>query len=1606
MRSPKGSILYGLSAFFCLGTRCLAQSSPIKIQLRATWPAPPLLLDILETVSLEQPESYFRLLDVLTSPEHGLPFLASSNEGLYQAALQLAEDHGFFSAAGARGIAERALALHVSSPLIEAFFSHYIDQTALPIPEGFSAEDCESWVDWYGRRVCDVEALKHLAGVEAIGSSSTARSDASAANIVKLLPFDHVNPPEPGKSSTPHRRAILYASLTSTNFRPLHEYLYTLSSDPASHVQYIVRYVPVKSSQSAPLYLTGYGTSLDLKKTEYLAQDDRRTWKQDATGDSQDAVEEEEVDQIEELLLQYPIWEGLNLTAPIEPDETPQLGLQAMQFILNTSKPLSTLQSLSQNFPKYTTSLARRVNISDPMADEYMSNAAKAPPGLNIIWLNGVALQETDVDPFNLLRVLRKERHVVESLSALGIPPHEAIDVLTHPSLSVAQGSSGILDGLFDASDRPEGGDVIIWWNNLETDTRYSKWTPSLSGILRPLYPGQFHQVARNIYNSILVLDLSKKDNLEFIGGPISNIIARGFPYRFGVVPSVETEAGVKAARFFYYLIDTYGRQRTMEVIKKLVTLEDDQPSINFVAARALYDEIVDTHVPEFDTTPLSFDVILSGADDPRKEGTSVQERIKRAGAYSERLGTVETPDLSGHAFVNGKYMPFDGQFIQNMQIETQGHLQHFQEGLFSGRLKDSELTDISVYFYDLPTTPTRRNKYIYPADNDALRIVNLLDTLPQVGLPTYFDFVYPEGENAVSSTLWVIGDMDSTIGVDLLIEALTALRSEATFRLSVIHIPAPLSDTNSESSTRISALIHRLQKEKILSKISPVTLSKAIQALRDTADHSAPHAQQVLSNISPFFGAISTDSHSDESYWEVVEKNILLSNIIDFPEGQNGLLLNGRIVGPIERGGFASADFDALLNYETHKRITPAVEAVKNLTIAADLDRSAYAELATSISSLLAAIHVPDPAAEGILNTPRRVRSRPFLNLDGNLTSFSVGQSENSFYEIVLLLDPLSETGQKWSSILTWLAGIESVFLKVYMNPSQNAEIPIKRFYRYNLPSGIVFNDEGAEEASAISFKNLNPTPIYTLGMDAPISWLVRPIESVHDLDNIHLDALSPVERAAGVQALFQLNYLVIEGHARDLVSRELPSGLQLQLTGKDGGSIADTLVVANLGYFQLKAPRPGVFGLEIREGRSREVYEMESSGNRGFHSPTVNVSGNEIYLTSFEGLTLFPRFTKRPGMEAESALSQTSSTEHKTALSETLGKITSFFKSSTPETADVAIVKPQADINIFTVASGHLYERLASIMILTVMKNTNSTVKFWFIENFLSPSFLQFIPLYAEQYGFEYELVTYKWPSWLRPQKEKQRIIWAYKILFLDVLFPMDLKKVIFVDSDQIIRTDLQELVDLDLHGAPYGFTPMGDDNTDMEGFRFWKTGYWKEFLAGLPYHISALYVVDLVRFRQLAAGDRLRAHYQALSADPNSLSNLDQDLPNNMQREIPIYSLHEDWLWCETWCSMDRFERAKSIDLCFNPLTKESKLTRAKKTPGWLEYDAEIAQFTRSLVEKGQLHGDAVTADTEALARVGNNAAKGAAEEDGVEDKEGKEEGDVQKPEHDEL
>lgn len=66
------------------------------------------------------------------------------------------------------------------------------------------------------------------------------------------------------------------------------------------------------------------------------------------------------------------------------------------------------------------------------------------------------------------------------------------------------------------------------------------------------------------MYNVVLVFDLARPSTLRFITNTLSMLIDRMFPVRFGIVPIVETEEGVKMAKMFYYLVQNYGRQKTM----------------------------------------------------------------------------------------------------------------------------------------------------------------------------------------------------------------------------------------------------------------------------------------------------------------------------------------------------------------------------------------------------------------------------------------------------------------------------------------------------------------------------------------------------------------------------------------------------------------------------------------------------------------------------------------------------------------------------------------------------------------------------------------------------------------------------------------------------------------------------------------------------------------------------------------------------------------------------------------------------------------------------------------------------------------------------------
>jgi UDP-glucose:glycoprotein glucosyltransferase len=859
---------------------------------------------------------------------------------------------------------------------------------------------------------------------------------------------------------------------------------------------------------------------------------------------------------------------------------------------------------------------------------------------------------------------------------------------------------------------------------------------------------------------------------------------------------------------------------------------------------------------------------------------------------------------------VNGIVLPRDENWLQEMPARLFKDVQILQRGIMGNLIEENMwLPD-----YFLSNAAQSRVEWIIPTEA-SVRMVNLaklaytnediLEKLPRVA----------SSDGHVGTVhIFVIGDFDTEKGLELLTAALKFHNIHADAEVVLLHNPR-----SHTSLGRASSTLYKFARE---------------------ADQIETDTIRLLSEIdSPSTPVEGGGAEEVSGYWETARP---LVEDLGFAPGDRGIILNGRVIEPPQPITVTENEFELLLAYEKLKLIDPIFKTLAALDLGSKIsDTFSFATL-VSLVSLATMSDIP----EGLFESGSRLRFNLFSEWNDTYSAITTSKSADATISIVAGVDPAAEQSQRWIPILKVLSKLVGINVKIFLNPrDQIQELPITRFYRHALEAEPSFDDDGTLTRPGASFSGLPEEALLNLGMDVPPSWLVAPKDSVNDLDNIKLGAL----KGSSVEAIYELEHILIEGHSRDTTTNSPPRGVQLLLGSESNSHFADTIIMANLGYFQFKA-QPGFWKISLKPGRSQSIFNLDSVGGFGYN-PMLGDESTEVTLMSFQGKTLFPRLSRTPGHKDEDVLETGPKPGSAMAyvskgLDLASGLLTSVGMGPKSESAE-----KHADINIFSVASGHLYERMLNIMMVSVMRRTEHSVKFWFIEQFLSPSFKSFLPHLAKEYGFSYEMVTYKWPHWLRGQREKQREIWGYKILFLDVLFPLSLDKVIFVDADQIVRTDMYDLVALDLEGAPYGFTPMCDSRESMEGYRFWKQGYWKTFLRERPYHISALFVVDLNRFRALAAGDRLRGQYQALSADPASLSNLDQDLPNHMQHIIPIKSLPQDWLWCETWCSDEALATAKTIDLCNNPLTKEPKLDRARRqVPEWTVYDDEIVALSK--------------------------------------------------------
>ncbi|KAM5438753.1 killer toxin resistant protein [Microsporum canis] len=1445
-------------------------SSSVNVALSASFHSAPYLMELLETAAEENSTSYFPLLDRIAD---GRFADATTEKDLYEQFIQVLSEDGHVTDPVALSSFKFALSIRSTAPRIQAHYQYYNSSVENSL---MAAQDavCQVWAHYDGSQYCS-PTLEHAQQPLIAGRDES---------LEKLLPFDRVLAVSNGDEEESQQSLVLYADITSPLFGEFHKAVSKRARD--GEISYRVRYRPstTASGPAKPLFVSGYGVELSLKRTDYIMIDDRTEEK----GDSKQSAPDTKPTLAADGLAESP-------TADLEPlssSEVSSLGLNAASFVMNSDDPFDTLVKLSDDFPRHSKTIAA-FNATSEFLTEYRENRGEGlQPGINSMWINGVQMSPRNIDAFSLLAHLRQERKLMNSLNELGLSAQEAVKLLSNPVISKAQTVQG--SQRFDYRDDIEGGGVIIWLNDLEKDPRYEEWSDEVTTLLQPTYPGQFHELRREVHNVVLPLDLANKEDITLFVEEIQAFVLNKVPIRFGLVPLQRSELSREQAKIAYYLQDAYGLEAVFSYFTEIYSAQKFA-----LPSKADFETAIKGRVLNDDRSAILFEDVV--------KSTELDAVISKSKDYLKRLAADgENPPMFANAIPLERGENWIHFLIDRLFKDVQG----MQRRIYEGAYKE----DVWLPSFYLEDASPKCNPMIVPEDASDITVKSINDAYTK-HTDAFNKIPRIPGKSGSTIEKWaqlaLAIDLDNEHGAKQLANAVEFHKANPEVEILILHKP-----TSPAKKGSLSIGLHSL-----------------LDGGRDLKTDS------VIALLHKDVESKSTSSNS-EKYYSSVQ-----SVLSELGVAENGMhvLLNGRLIGPLNQTTILDVqDLELALQYERSRRITPVVKALGSLQATDKIrDHSAFARL-TSMVALSTISDIP----QGTFQSGPMIRTGIFNDWASEHSAITISNTETPLIQIVATVDPATEVAQRWIPILKVLSNLSSVSLKIYLTPLESIkELPVKRFYRHILEAAPSFHDDGSLRQPRASFHGVPQEALLNLGMDVPPSWLVAPKDSVHDLDNIKLSSL---KEGTNVDAIYELEHILIEGHSRDMSNNKPPRGVQLLLGTEKDPHFTDTIIMANLGYFQFKA-QPGHWQITLKPGRSEQIFNLDSVGGMGY-TPKPGDDNNEVSLLSFQGKTLFPRLSRKPGHESDDVLEDGGNkpSSAKNFLSQGLNFASGIF-SGVAKTQK----EKHADINIFSVASGHLYERMLNIMMLSVTKHTKHSVKFWFIEQFLSPSFKSFVPHLAEKYGFSYEMVTYKWPHWLRPQREKQREIWGYKILFLDVLFPLSLDKVIFVDADQIVRTDMYDLVSLDLEGAPYGFTPMCDSRIEIEGFRFWNQGYWKRFLRGKPYHISALYVVDLNRFRTIAAGDRLRGQYQSLSADPASLSNLDQDLPNHMQHSIPIKSLPQDWLWCETWCSDESLKTAKTIDLCNNPQTKEPKLDRARRqVPEWTVYDEEIAQLAKTV------------------------------------------------------
>ncbi|XP_031955950.1 UDP-glucose:glycoprotein glucosyltransferase 2 isoform X4 [Corvus moneduloides] len=1230
------------------GTAPASSSQPVTARLAAKWPATPLLLEASEFIAEDGNEKFWQFLETvreLTVYKQG-----DSEYSYYNLILKKA---GQFLSNLQINLLKFALSIRAYSPTVQMFQQIAADE---PPPEG-----CSAFVVIHEKHTCKTNEIKKLL------------KKATKRPRPYLFKVDHKFPTL--KEDGPV--VILYAEMGTKDFVKFHKIL----SEKAQkeEIVYVLRHYVQQKPNSRKMYLSGYGVELAIKSTEYKAVDDTQIKGANETKEEDDEEEEEESDvqgflfgklkqmhpDLKNNLIEFKkhLIETTNNMEPLKVWELQDLSFQAATRIMSTPvyDALKVMKDIAQNFPIRARSLTR-VPVDKKMKNEIEENQKHfhetlgIQPGEARLFLNGLHIDLDFHDPFSILETLKLEGKVMHGLHELGIKGEilsKFMRLHIHPT-----DNNYVLDIRHSS---------IIWINNIEQDHSYSTWPASYQELLKPTFPGFLQEIRRNLYNLVLFVDPVQERTGDYM--KLAELFYHhDVPLRIGIVFILSTkeeidgneDAGVALWRTFNYIA------------------EESDISQAFMSIINMYHEVKDRNVLTVDDVK---DVLRS--EYPRADVQTIldvhseYDEGRQAGAtFYKKSGLGPLPQ----ALFNG--VPFTREEMDAAELETL-ILQRifdasgsFQRAVFMGLLDDH--VNAVDFLMDQNNVVSRINPSILGAER---RYIHFRSSSVPFHVEDFstFSFLDSQDKSAVISdnmkyltkkdedalyavTIWIIADFEKPAGRQLLSNALKSLKTSSHTRVGILNNPSSkIKEDNTAVARGILAAFltqNNSNLKSFLSKLSKEETAKSLAA-----------GTKIVKFLIPGMDGDTFEKKYNTLGLDLIKTHQLFcQEVLKLLPGQMAVISNGRVLGPLDENEFSAEDFNLL------EKITYSTSAEKIKAVVKEMGNSSKSgsDLIMKIDALLSSL-------------PKTEMRQDVELLKEQHSVVKVEPQENDpFYDVVAIVDPLTREAQKMTQLLIVLRDIINMKLRLFLNcKSKLSEVPLKSFYRLVLEPELTYGiNKHLPSEPVAKFLELPESPLLTLNMITPESWLVEAVNSSCDLDNIHLQEIK-----GAVIAEYELEYILLEGHCFDVTTGQPPRGLQFTLGTKKNPVMVDTIVMANLGYFQLKA-NPGAWTLRLRKGRSEEIYQVFS--HEGTDS-VADLTDVIVVLNNFRSKIIKVQVQKKPDKVNEELL--TDGTTEKKGNTESVTRFSEEIPTDVKE-------KKSDILNIFSVASGHLYERFLRLM------------------------------------------------------------------------------------------------------------------------------------------------------------------------------------------------------------------------------------------------------------------------------------------------------------------